>query len=95
MSFADLPPDQITVERVLGVISENSRARSIIWTAGRVLKEDGSLQRIAAGAEARRRLIFRRVRTHLKELERAGLLEPAGNQFNFGMGNEAGYRYIG
>jgi hypothetical protein len=66
----------------------------MVWTAGRVLKEDGSLHQVMPGEPARRKALLRRLRAILKRLARDGVLAERGPQFNFGAGHEVSYDLI-
>jgi len=91
MSLSQLAPKEISVERVLKVIAEAERHHRIVWTAGRVLKEDGSLHQVMTGDPLRRKAVLRRLRGVLKTLARAGVLAERGFQFNFGADHEVSY----
>ena len=95
MSFFDIPPLDITREHVLAVIEATERRRRVVWTAGRVLKEDGSEYRISTSSRERRRCYLRRLRTILKQLAQQGVLKRRGFQFNYGCLYEVGYDYVG
>lgn len=77
------------------MIIRTEQRHRVVWTAGRILKEDGSLHRIATGSPEQRRSVLHRIRSVLKELEREGVLAGRGTQFNFGMGREAAYDFVG
>ncbi len=95
MAISELPPDQISIDHVFGVIVASESRHRIVWTAGRVLKEDGSLHRVATGDPDRRRAVMRRLRSHLKALVERGELEERGVQFNYGADHEVSYDFVG
>lgn len=76
------------------MIVRTEQRHRVVWTAGRVLKEEGSLHRIATSSPDRRRSVLRRIRNLLKELEREGMLSAREPQFNFGTGKEAAYDFV-
>ncbi|MCB1130283.1 MAG: hypothetical protein KDN05_04080 [Verrucomicrobiae bacterium] len=95
MSLSKLTPKEVGVDRVLDVIAATEGRHRVVWTAGRVLKEDGSLHQVMTGDPVRRKSLLRRIRSILKTLASDGLLRERGIQFNFGAGNEAGYDLVG
>ncbi len=94
MPLSELPSQEITLEHVFDVIVRTEQRHRVVWTAGRILKEDGSLHRIATASPGRRRLVLRRIRNILKELVREGVLAERGVQFNYGTGTEASYDLV-
>ncbi len=94
MSLSQIAPEEIGVDRVLEVIVEAERHHRIVWTAGRLLKEDGSLHQVMTGDPARRKAVLKRLRAILKTLAEDGLLAERGLQFNFGADYEVGYDLI-
>ena len=95
MSISKLPTEEISRDRILDVIAATEGRHRVVWTAGRVLKEDGSLHQVMTGDPVRRKSLLRRTRSILKTLASDGLLRERGIQFNFGAGNEAGYDLVG
>lgn len=94
MRFSELPAHEITLEQVLDVIRRTELRHRVVWTAGRVLKEEGSLHRVATGNPLARKLTLRRVRRILKILVRNGVLAERGLQFNFGTTTEVSYDLV-
>jgi hypothetical protein len=95
MHFSELPTQDITCKQVLDVILRAEQRRRVVWTAGRILKEEGSLYRVATGSPNVRRSTLRRIRRILKELVRDGVLaERGGTQFNYGTTNEVSYDLV-
>jgi SRSO17 transposase len=90
----ELSSSEITHEQILGLIMRTEQRHRVVWTAGRVLKEDGSLHRVATRNPSLRRLVLRRIRSILKELEREGILSAREPQFNFGMGKEVAFDFM-
>ncbi|MBC7979913.1 MAG: hypothetical protein H7Y36_05060 [Armatimonadetes bacterium] len=95
MSLSQLAPKEISVDLVLEVIVGAERHHRIVWTAGRVLKEDGSLHQVMTGDPVRRKALLSRLRAILKTLAGEGVLAERGLQFNFGADYEVGYDLIG
>jgi hypothetical protein len=94
MTLSQLTPKEISIDHVLKVIAEAERHHRIVWTAGRVLKEDGSLHQVMTGDPMRRKAVLRRLRAVLKTLARAGVLAERGLQFNFGADHEVSYDLV-
>lgn len=95
MSFAQLPLPEITVAKVLDIIARTERRHRVVWTAGRILMEDGSLHQVMTTDPGRRQKVLRRIRGILKNLLAQGLLAERGIQFNYGTNNKVSYDFVG
>lgn len=95
MSLSKRSPKEVSVDRVLDVIEATESRHRVVWTAGRVLKEDGSLHQVMTGDPVTRKALLRRIRAILKTLANDGLLTERGIQFNFGADYEVGYELVG
>ncbi len=93
-NLSELPPKSITTERVVAIIVATEQRRRVVWTAGRILREDGSLHGVMTGEPARRRGVLRKIRGILKALAGEGVLKERGFQFNFGTTTEVGYDFV-
>ena len=76
------------------IIQRTEERHRVVWTAGRVLKEDGSEIQILTSPREKRHPIMQRLRKLLKALADEGILKKRGTQFNFGTMNEIGYDYL-
>jgi hypothetical protein len=94
MNSSELPAAGISIGQVLDVIRRTEARHHVVWTAGRVLKEEGLLHRIMTGDPGARKLILRQVRAILKTLVRDGVLAERGLQFNYGMSTEVSYDFV-
>jgi hypothetical protein len=95
MALKDLPSGSIEKRHVLAVIQKEERRRTVVWTAWRVLKEDGSLRPGGTPGGNSESCYFKRIRCHLKSLLDDGILEERGTQFHYGAGTEVAYRFVG
>jgi hypothetical protein len=86
--------DRLTPEHVVALISKVEERHRVVWTAGRILKEDGCLHQVMTGEPAIRRQALARIRRILKNLVRDGVLSERGFQFNYGMTTEVGYDFL-
>ena len=95
MSFANSAPHSITERQVMAVMAATERRHRVVWTAGRVLKADGSLHQVMISDPGRRRQYLSRLRTILRSLAERGILFERGAQFNYGMMREISYDFVG
>ncbi len=95
MSISESLPHEITLEQVLELIRQTERRHRVVWTAGRVLKEEGSLHQVMTGDPIARKRLLKRVRAILKALVHDGSLAERGPQFNYGTTTEVSYDFCG
>ena len=95
MSFGLKMADEITRDEVLSLIQRVEDRRRVVWTAGRLLIEDGSLSLISSAPAKVRKSYFIRLRKILKSFEEEGVLLKRRVQFNYGTGTEEAYDFVG
>ena len=95
MALDTKPAGEITRDQIIKLIEQVEDRHRVVWTAGRLLIEDGSLKRIATAPLEIRKPYFSRLRKILKGLAEEGILSKRRAQFNYGTGTETAYDFIG
>jgi hypothetical protein len=84
---AVVPPSH----QVLALIVPSESHRKFVWTAGRVLQESALWTRIAELNYEERKLVLKRLTTHLNNLAADGVLQQRTELHNLGYGAEIGF----
>lgn len=83
-----------SADQVLTLIVRTEHHRTIVWTAGRVLKEAALWKRVEGLDYDERKLIMKRVTDLLEDLTTRGVLQRRVEPQSIGYGNEIGFDYV-
>ena len=95
MPLYKMSPESITEDHVLAMIQEAEDRETILWTVGRILREDGSMQHLLALKGDERKPFLRRIGLLLRSLAKRGELKSEDAPGSEVTAHQAVYTYIG